>query len=152
MTLQIGDRAPEFNLYDQDRTQHSLSDTTGSKRLIVFMPAPFTSTCDSEMCTLRDNLGALASQGAELFVITTDTVATHKRCALDQGFDFPILSDFWPHGSTAIAYDCFNERFGIARRVTYALDEEGIITAVTVPETKGEGRNFDDYLAAVASG
>lgn len=151
MTLQIGDRAPDFNLYDQDGTQHSLSDTTGSKRLIVFMPAPFTSTCDSEMCTLRDNLGALASQGAELFVITTDTVATHKRWALDQGFDFPILSDFWPHGSTAIAYDCFNERFGIARRVTYALDEQGIITAVTVPETKGEGRKFDDYLSALTA-
>lgn len=151
MTLQIGERAPEFNLYDQNGMQHSLSDTTGSKRLIVFMPAPFTSTCDSEMCTLRDNLGALASQGAELFVITTDTVATHKRWALDQDFDFPILSDFWPHGSTAIAYDCFNERFGIARRVTYALDEQGIITAVTVPEAKGEGRKFDDYLTALTT-
>lgn len=150
MTLQIGDIAPEFVLYDQDRQPHSLADTTGSKRLVVFMPLPFTSTCESEMCTIRDNLGALAGQGAHVLVITTSTPPVNKRWALDQGFNFPILSDFWPHGATAIAYDCFNDRAGVARRVTYALDGTGVITAVTVPEVRGEGRDFQEYVSALA--
>ena len=151
MTLQIGDTAPEFVLVDQDRQPHSLSDTAGSKRLVVFMPVPFTSTCETEMCTIRDNLSSLTDQGAHVLVITTDTGPANKRWAMDQNFDFPILSDFWPHGATAIAYDCFNERAGVANRVTYALDGDGVISAVTVSETRGVGRDFEEYLTALST-
>jgi peroxiredoxin (alkyl hydroperoxide reductase subunit C) len=149
MTLAIGQPAPDFTLRNQDFQKVTLSDFDGRKRLIVFIPLAFTSTCEGELCTIRDNLHALAERDTQLFVITCDNIAVNKSWAEAQRFDFPILSDFWPHGAVTQAYDCFDERIGVPIRATYTVDEHGTITEVFSTETLDIARNFDDYVGAL---
>ena len=54
MSLNIGDKIPEFELYNHDKTKHSDKDFLGQKTMFVFMPFPFSSVCDKEICELRD--------------------------------------------------------------------------------------------------
>ena len=149
MALSIGQTAPDFTLRDQDFQQVTLSDSDGSKRLIVFIPLAFTTTCEGELCTIRDNLQALSARDTQLFVITCDNIAVNKRWADSQRFAFPILSDFWPHGETTKAYDSFDERIGVPIRATYTLDENRVITDVFTTEKLSIARNFDDYVGAL---
>lgn len=149
MALSIGQTAPDFTLRDQDFQQVTLSESDGSKRLIVFIPLAFTNTCEGELCTIRDNLHALAARDTQLLVITCDNIAVNKRWADSQRFDFPILSDFWPHGETTKAYDCFDERIGVPFRATYTLDADRVITDVFTTEKLSIPRNFDDYVGAL---
>ncbi len=150
MPAEIGEPAPDFTLLDQNRQPVSLADLQGRKSLIVFIPFPFTSTCEGELCAIRDNLGDLAALDASVVAISCDTLPVHKRWAAEQGFDFPILSDFWPHGATADAYGCFNDQLGCAMRTTYVLDEEGVVREIISSAGLGEVRDIADYRAALA--
>jgi len=147
--LQPGDAAPDFTLPDQNRQPVTLSASAGSKRLLVFIPLPFTRTCESELCTIRDNFEALASRDAEVMVITCDTTASNKKWAEEQNIDFPILSDFWPHGDVSRAYGCFNEKIGVANRATFTIDGDGIIRDVVTSESFGQARDFANYTTAL---
>ena len=147
--LQPGDAAPDFTLPDQNRQPVTLSASAGSKRLLVFIPLPFTRTCESELCTIRDNFEALASRDAEVMVITCDTTASNKKWAEEQNIEFPILSDFWPHGDVARAYGCFNEKIGVANRATFTIDGDGIIRDVVTSESFGQARDFANYTTAL---
>ena len=91
------------------------------------------------------------SRRAKVVAITCDTVPSNRRWAKDQGFEFPVLSDFWPHGKVTKAYDTFNEALGVADRTTYVLDEEGTIQAVIASDGLGIARPFEDYVAALES-
>lgn len=145
MPLQPGAAAPDFTLPDQDRNPVSLAKSTGTRRLLVFMPFPFTRVCEGELCTIRDNLHALSSRDVEVLVVTCGMTSTNKRWASEQGFTFPILSDFWPHGEVTRAYDCFNEAIGVPERATFTIDESGIVRAVVVSESLGTERDFAEY-------
>lgn len=151
MTLAIGTAAPDFNLYDQNRQQTSLSSFDGSKTLIVFIPFPFTGNCDNEGCQLRDGLASLADLDAKVVVITTHAVPTNAKWAQENGFTFPVLSNFWPHGDVVQAYDAFNEIVGSANRVTYVVDTEGIIRDVIASDSLGTPREFELYEAALVA-
>ena len=149
MTLATGLTAPDFTLRDQNFEQVTLAGSDGSKRIVVFIPLAFTSTCEGELCTIRDNLQVLSERDTQLFVITCDNIAVNKRWADSQRFDFPILSDFWPHGETTKAYDSFDERIGVPIRATYTIDEDRKITDVFSTEKLSVARNFDDYVGAL---
>lgn len=115
----------------------------------MFIPYPFSGICGSELCTIRDNLAALAARDAEVLVITCDTIPVNKRWAEDNSFTFPILSDFWPHGEVARAYGCFDDRFGVANRSTFTVDGSGTVTDVFASGSLGTARDFDAYLPAL---
>jgi len=151
MTLAAGTPAPPFELRDQDKNVVSLDDLKGSKSLIVFIPFPFTGNCEAELCTIRDNLADLNDVDAKVVAITCHAVATNAAWSSQNGFGFPVLSDFWPHGAIASAYDNFNDTLGCAMRTTYVLDAEGIIRDVILVETLGERREFSEYTRALAS-
>lgn len=151
MTLSIGTAAPDFNLYDQNRQQISLASFDGSKTLIVFIPFPFTGNCDNEGCQLRDGLASLGDLDAKVVVITTHAVPTNAKWAQENGFTFPVLSNFWPHGDVVQAYGAFNEIVGSANRVTYVVDTEGIIRDVIASDSLGTTREFELYEEALAS-
>lgn len=151
MTLAIGTAAPDFNLYDQNREQVSLSSFDGSNTLIVFIPFPFTGRCDNEGCQLRDGLASLADLDAKVVVITTHAVPTNAKWAQENDFTFPVLSNFWPHGDVVQAYGAFNEIVGSANRVTYVVDTEGIIRNVIASESLGTTREFELYEQALAA-
>ena len=149
MPLQPGDPAPDFTLPDQDRNPVSLAGTAGTRRLLVFIPLPFTRVCEGELCTIRDNLEALSSRDAEVLAVTCGMTSTNKRWATEQGFTFPILSDFWPHGDVTRAYGCFNERIGVPERATFTIDETGVIREVVVSESFGTARDFAAYTRSL---
>ncbi|MGI9667257.1 MAG: redoxin domain-containing protein, partial [Acidimicrobiia bacterium] len=114
MSELIGSPAPAFELYSQHRELVSSESLAGRKSLIAFIPFPFTPTCDGEACAMRDGLGSLEALDANVVVITTHAVPTNAKWADENGFTFPILSDYWPHGAAAMSYGVLNERMGIA--------------------------------------
>ncbi len=122
----------------------------GSKSLIVFIPFPFTGICDDETCTIRDNLAALGELDAKVVIITVHALPVTKKWADEYGFDFPVLSDYWPHGEIAKAYGAFNDERGAANRYTFVVDKDGIVREVINTESLGIAREFEAYTEALA--
>ncbi len=150
MSVAIGDRAPNFELLDQDANEVSRASLEGRKSLVVFIPFPFSGICEAELCSIRDNLARLNGMDANVVVITCDTRFVHKKWAGEQGFEFPLLSDFWPHGETARAYGSFNEDKGVANRMTYVLDDTGVVWEIIDSGSLGVAREMDAYMEALA--
>lgn len=149
MAAEIGRTAPAFHLPNVDRTMFSSESLADRKSLVVFMPFPFTAVCDGEACAIRDNLAHLAALDANVVVITVHARPTNEEWVKKEGFAFPVLSDFWPHGAVATAYGCFNEKLGVAMRATYVLDEDGTVRDIIATDALGDPRTFADYPAAL---
>jgi len=150
MPLAIGTPAPDFTLLNQNREPVSLHDLKGSTSVIVFIPFAFTRTCEGELCQIRDEYTMFNEAEARVVAITCNTLHANRVWTEQQGFQFDILSDFWPHGAVSRIYDTFNEGFGYAERTTYFLDEDGVITDVTSSENLGEARDFESYRTALS--
>jgi peroxiredoxin len=150
MTLSVGDRAPEFSLPDQDKQVVSLEELRGTPVLLVFYPFAFSGTCTGELCQLRDELADYTDAGVKVLAISTDPVFSLKAFKAKEGFDFPLLSDFWPHGATAQAYGAFNDKAGMALRGTFLVDADGNI-AFTEVNAPGDAREQSGWKKAVSS-
>lgn len=150
MTINVGDAAPGFSLLDQDGNEATLDGLNGHKALVVFFPFPFTGLCEAELCSIRDNLSALNDLDANVVAISCDTRFVHNKWASEQGFHFPILSDFWPHGETAKTYGVFNEEKGCAFRVSFVLDANGVVREIIDSGSMGVAREMDAYKEALA--
>jgi peroxiredoxin (alkyl hydroperoxide reductase subunit C) len=148
--MTVGNPAPAFELRDQDKNLVSLESLQGKRTLLVFIPFPFTGICDNETCTIRDNLGSLNDLDANVVIITVHAIPVAKKWSDENGFTFPVLSDYWPHGETAKAYGAFNDTVGAANRYTFVLDAEGVIREVINTETLGIHREFASYVEALA--
>ncbi len=146
----VGETAPDFELNDQSNQPVRLSDFRGKKHVIVlFYPMSFMSVCSSELCTLRDDLGAYQNDDAQLLAISVDSSPVHKRFAEQQGFEFPLLADFWPHGEVAKTYGVFQDDFGVAARGTFLVDRDGVIRYTTV-NAISDARDQQDLKTALA--
>jgi peroxiredoxin len=150
MTLSVGDRAPEFSLPDQDKQGVSLADLRGTPVLLVFYPFAFSGTCTGELCQLRDELAVYTDAGVKVIAVSTDPVFSLKAFREKESFDFPLLSDFWPHGATAQAYGVFNEKAGMALRGTFLIDAEGNVAFAEVNQP-GDAREQSGWKKAVSS-
>lgn len=151
MAAQIGQPAPDFTLLDQQGNKVSLSDFKGQKTIVVFIPFPFTGNCQNELCAIRDDYSQFEGLGAKIVSITCDTRHANRRWTEDNNFQFPILSDFWPHGATCQAYGCFNETTGSAWRWSFVLDAEGIVRDIIKSESLSEVREHAAYEKALAA-
>jgi len=149
--IEIGQQAPAFTLRNIDKSEVSLDDFKGHKTLLVFIPFPFTGNCEAELCTIRDNLAMLNDLDANVVVVTTTPIPSNAKWAQDNGFEFPILSDFWPHGEVCMTYGTFNDKVGAANRVTFVLDAEGVVTDVISSEDLKTIREFDLYTEALSA-
>ena len=149
MTLSVGDTAPDFSLPDQDRQAVSLADLRGTPVLLVFYPFAFSGICTGELCQLRDELSVYSDAGVKVLAISTDPVFSLKAFKNQEGFDFRLLSDFWPHGAVAQAYDVFNEKSGMAVRGTFLIDVEGTVAFAEVNQP-GDAREQSGWKDAVA--
>ncbi|MFT4124335.1 MAG: peroxiredoxin [Microbacteriaceae bacterium] len=150
MALENDTQAPDFDLPNQFGEHVRLSDFRGVRPVaLVFFPLAFSSTCTSELCTLRDNVELFRHRGVELIGVSVDSKAALHGFAEAEGYDFTLLSDFWPHGEVAKEYGVFLEEKGFATRATFLIDAQGIIRAsfITAP---GEPRSIEEYRAAVA--
>jgi mycoredoxin-dependent peroxiredoxin len=151
MTLSIGTAAPDFELNDQHGNKVSLSSFKGKKNVVLlFIPFAFTGTCTGELCAMRDDLSTFQNDNVELLAVSCDSMFTQRVFAEKEGYNFPVLADFWPHGAVAQAYGIFDEARGCALRGTFVIDKEGIIRW-SVVNGLGDARSNDDYKAALAA-
>src|SRR5471030_2175326 len=156
MSADVGSKAPEFTLTNQDREAVTLSGLEGKPVVLAFFPAAFSGVCTKELCTFRDSMARLGQANAQVFGISVDTFFTLKAFQDQQKLTFPLLSDF---NKTAIRdYGVFNEDMiglkGIAKRAVFVIDKDGVVRHREVLE---DARNEPDYdkvfsaLAALAS-
>jgi len=151
MPLEVGAEAPDFVLKDQNNQEVRLSDFRGRRNvLLVFYPLAFTGTCQGELCSVRDNLNDFVNESTQVLTVSVDSPYSHKVWAEQQGYDFPLLADFWPHGGVALAYGVFNSERGFANRGTFLIDKAGVIRFVEL-NGPGEARDQDAWRKAIAS-
>lgn len=153
MSLSVGDAAPALALPDHDRQVFDLAAHRGTPVLVVFYPFAFSGICTGELCQLRDELGTYTDAGVQVVAVSTDPVFSLKAWKAEQGFEFPLLSDFWPHGAVAQAFGCFNDTAGMANRGTFLVDAEGRIAFAEV-NSPGDARaqtGWKDAVAALAA-
>ncbi|HEX5201619.1 MAG TPA: peroxiredoxin [Actinoplanes sp.] len=128
MPLEPGTSAPDFALKDQNNQWVRLRDFHDRKAvLLVFYPLTFTGTCQGELTEIRDNIGRYANETVQVLAVSVDSVYSHKIWSLQEGFEFPLLADFWPHGEVAQRYEVFNADAGVANRGTFLIDRGGVI-------------------------
>ena len=148
--LSVGDTAPDFTLKDQNGQDVTLSDFRGGKNVVlVFYPFAFSGICTGELCQIRDDLGAFVSDAVQVLAISCDHMFSQRAWADKEGYFFPLLSDFWPHGGVAKAFGVFNEKAGAAVRGTFLVDRDGVVRWSLVNEI-GQGRDFSGYHKALA--
>jgi peroxiredoxin (alkyl hydroperoxide reductase subunit C) len=146
----VGDTAPDFTLKDQQGNDVTLSELRGAPVVLVFYPFTFTGVCEGELCEIRDNPGAYAINGARVLAISCDTRHAQRVWSEQQGYTFPLLSDFWPHGEVAKAYGVFNDALGCAMRGTFLIGKDGtIVDAFETPDL-GTAREKSRYAEAIA--
>lgn len=149
MTAEIGTIAPDFTLKNQFGEDITLSQFRGSKPVVlVFFPLAFTGICTGELCELRDNFAMFESDGVELLAVSVDSKATLRVFAEQEGYQFSLLADFWPHGGVASDYGVFLEDRGNATRATFVIDAAGVIRSrfITAP---GTARSLEAYREAL---
>jgi len=149
MPLEVGAVAPDFTLKNENHQDVTLSDFRGRKNvLLVFYPFAFSNVCHGELCEIRDNIGDFASDDVELLAISVDAPYAHKAWAVQEGFNFPQLADFWPHGEVSRAYGVFNEPKGFSFRGTFLIDREGVIRFAEM-NSPGEPRDQSAWRKAL---
>ncbi|GAA2285698.1 peroxiredoxin [Glycomyces scopariae] len=150
MPIETGAEAPAFTLKDQNNQPVSLADFRGEKHvLLVFYPFAFTGTCEGELCGIRDNLDAYQSDEVQVLSVSVDSPFAHKVWAQREGFEFPLLADFWPHGAVAQSYGVFDDEKGMANRGTFVIDKDGVVRfAEMLPP--GQARDQSRWQKALA--
>ena len=126
--LELGGPAPDFTLRDQFGQDVSLSSYRDKKAVaILFYPYAFSGVCTGEMAGVRDRLAEFLTFETEVLAISCDPVYSLRVFADQDGLNFPLLSDFWPHGEVAQRYGVFNADRGCAERATFIVDRDGVL-------------------------
>jgi peroxiredoxin len=99
------------------------------------------------LCQLRDEFDAY--EGVQVLGVSVDTPYSLKAWAQQQNYQFPLLSDFWPHGEVAKSYGVFTEAAGLANRGTFLIDKTGVVRFAEV-NGPGEARDQEAWKKAVA--
>jgi peroxiredoxin len=154
MQLGIGDEAPKFTLKTTDRTDVSLIDYKGRNVVILFFPAAFTGVCTAELCSVRDSIADYAQLDADVLAISVDLPFTLNKFKEEQGFQFPLLSDF--NKEVSRAYGAIYEEWilgfkGVAQRSAFVVDREGKIRYAEVLENAGEQPDFEAVKTTLQS-
>jgi peroxiredoxin len=151
MAVEVGSKAPDFTLNDLNREKVSLEALRSGKNvLLVFYPFAFSGTCQGELCQVRDEIAEFQNDKVQVVGISVDAPFSLKAWAQQQGYTFPLLSDFWPHGEVAKAYGVFNEAAGMANRGTFLIDTTGVVRFAEV-NGPGEARDQSGWKKAIAA-
>ena len=151
MAIEVGQEAPDFEIKNQFGELVKLSDLRGKKNVVlVFYPFAFTPTCTAELCTIRDERLNFENDEVQVFGISTDPAPSLKVFAEQEKIEYPLLSDFYPHGAVAKEYGAFLEEKGFATRATFVIDKEGVVRW-TVVNSPADARNTDEYRTALAA-
>jgi mycoredoxin-dependent peroxiredoxin len=150
MAVEVGDKAPDFELKDQHGTPVKLSGFAGQKNVVlVFYPLAFSGVCSGELAALRDEFPEVSRDDVELLTVSVDSGYALRAWDDAEHFGFGLLSDFWPHGGVAKAYGVFDENLGIATRGTFIIDKNGVVRWKVVNPVP-QARDIAEYQKALA--
>lgn len=145
MSLQVGQVAPDFTLFNTEKQEVTLGSFKGQPVVILFFPLAFTSVCTAELCSVRDNIASFNQVNAQVLGISVDSLFTLGKFKEDQQLNFPLLSDF--NKETSNAYGAIYEKFGfgmlgVSKRAAFVVDKNGNLAYAEVLENAGEQPNF----------
>jgi glutaredoxin-dependent peroxiredoxin len=154
MSVQVGAKAPDFTLRNQDMQDVTLSAGFGKQNTVLaFFPAAFTSVCTKELCTFRDQLAQLNRANAQVFGISVDTPFTLKVFGQQNGLSFPLLSDF--NKDVIKAYGVYLDDLvglkGVSKRAVFLIDTRGVVRHAEVTATPGDEPDYARLTAAIAA-
>ena len=149
MAIEAGTKAPDFELKDQHGQVVKLSDFRGAKNVVLlFYPFAFTGVCTGELCALRDQLPKFVNDNVQLLAVSNDSPFSLRVFAEQESLEYPLLSDFWPHGETSRRYGIFDEEKGCALRGTFIIDKEGVVRWTVVNDLP-DARDLNEYVKAL---
>lgn len=154
MTIQVGDKAPDFKLISSETKEVALSDFHGKNVILHFFPAAFTGVCTTQLCTVRDAINVYENDNATVLAISVDLPFTLAKFKEDQKLNFTLLSDFNKNVSRsyhAIYEDWILGLKGVSKRAAFVINPEGIVIHAEVLENAGELPNFDKINAALGA-
>ena len=154
MSVDVGAKAPDFTLHNQDRENVTLSEELKKGPVVLaFFPAAFSSVCQQEMCTFRDSAADLNKVNARVLGVSTDTFFALKAWGDQQKLNFPLLSDF--NKEVIPKYGVLNPDMigmkNIAKRAVFVIDRNGIVRHREVLEDARNEPNYNDINKALAS-
>ena len=151
MAPEVGTEAPDFTLKDQNNQEVTLSSFRGGRSvLVVFYPFAFSRICTGELCAVRDDLTSFQNTDVQILAVSVDHAFALKAWADAEGYEFPLLADFWPHGEVAQDYGVFNAKAGFALRGTFLVDKTGTVRFAEV-NGPGEARDQEVWKKALAA-
>jgi thioredoxin-dependent peroxiredoxin len=134
MSLEVGQKAPEFESKDHNGDSIKLSDFKGKKVVLYFYPKDNTPGCTAQACNLRDNHDALKSAGYEILGISSDSVKSHQKFIEKHGLPFTLIADedksVHEKYGTWVEKKMYGNTFMGTARTTFIIDEEGVITDI----------------------
>jgi peroxiredoxin len=147
MSVQVGQKAPDFSLKTNKMQDFKLSDQQGKKNtVLLFVPLAFTSVCTKEFCTVRDDVNSLQNDNTQVVGISVDSPFALDAWAAKEGLNFPLLSDF--NKEVSAAYGALYPELlgfkGVAKRSAFVVDKKGVVQYAWVAE---DARNLPDLEA-----
>jgi peroxiredoxin len=146
MSVQVGQKAPDFTLKTNKMKDFKLSDLQGQKNaVLLFVPLAFTDGCTKELCSVRDNINSLQNENTQVVAISVDSPFSLDAWAAKEGYQFPLLSDFNKEVSTAygVLYENLIGFRGIAKRSAFVIDKKGAVQYAWVTEDAGKLPELD---------
>lgn len=153
MSVEVGQPAPDFALFDTERKQRRLSEFKGKNVVLAFFPGAFTGVCTKEMCTFRDSADRLNSLNAQVLGISVDPPFSQKAWAEQNKLTFTLLSDFNRQvvHQYGVAFPNLAglEGYVAANRAVFVVDGKGVVRYKWVAPSPGVEPNYDEVKQAL---
>ena len=156
MAVNIGDRAPEFELVDTELKMRKLSEFKGKKVVLSFFVAASSPVCTTEMCTFQDRWGEISNLGAQVIGISNDGPFANKAFAEKFNLKFPVLGDY--KSKTIRDYDILMpdllhvKGYDAAKRSVFVLDENGTVGYKWASESPLVEPNYQEIIDFLKKG
>ena len=153
MAAEVGQQAPDFELFDNDKNPTKLSDSKGKNVVLAFFPGAFTGVCTTEMCTFRDRSDSFNSMNAQVYGISVDAIFSQKAFSDANNLTFPLLSDYKREVGAAYGVSSPNfagmEGYTASERAVFVIDKDGVIRFKWVGENPGKEPDYDEVQRVV---
>ena len=153
MAAEVGQQAPDFELFDNDKNLTKLSDSKGKNVVLAFFPGAFTGVCTTEMCTFRDRSDSFNSMNAQVYGISVDAIFSQKAFSDANNLTFPLLSDYKREVGAAYGVSLPNfsgmEGYTASERAVFVIDKDGVIRFKWVGENPGKEPDYDEVQREV---
>jgi peroxiredoxin len=143
MPIAVGQKAPDFQLKDQNQNDVALKDLLGRNVVLAFYPLDFSPVCSKEHACFKDDFSRFDGLNAEVVGISVDSTWAHKAFADKLGIKYRLLADFHPRGEVAKKFGLYLEDKGITNRATVVLDKDGVVRHLKVYDIPQQPENAE---------